>query len=593
MRIDNNAISDNVTTDRGDWHLYQPDNSASTYLTQGQHVIHLEGTLSDVPNAERVMTPESATLMDANTRYAKMKNHENYANYSTVNADTLETNYRVINYNSSENDTTRTPFLFNAELNKEVYYTFLRVEYYTQGQTVSITTDEVNGVGHDLNVFSKSASYNTTWADSTYNGHANLTITIPRTDFYYIMVRTQSPTDYGTCNLTINNDKKFEGVPISNSHTSLQHIHFGPIYSCFAKSSVGDPMIFLVGNNGKVIYFNDDYPYSSQNFNWGTNARIDGLLFTNLWLQTIAKSYPPEVVQRIDIYVGCESEYEKDAIYSSKSDTAQIHYNCIAWSVGEWKEWINPKPTLEMFDDFYSGYGYERTENADSAVIDLWMKGNKFTHASIKSKANPYATGFDWESKNGMAERMFHPRDTIYENYYGHIAYHYKKSTQNRVLCTIQRFSFTQQETMQIENGLKKVPENIKKQFDKLLLECYHDRALMLCNNTCVFPKFATYNKLLDFCRQAYGIDFLLYKEIGNRKVISVKILQDITEERNPLILKEVEEQCERLCLSSCIKMIRNVQADGMLLVKLLLSGTSESEDLNYFAERSFNYNIE
>lgn len=37
MRIDNNAISDYVTTDRGDWHLYQPDNTTSTYLTQGQH----------------------------------------------------------------------------------------------------------------------------------------------------------------------------------------------------------------------------------------------------------------------------------------------------------------------------------------------------------------------------------------------------------------------------------------------------------------------------------------------------------------------------------------------------------------------------
>ena len=356
--------------------------------------------------------------MDANTRYAKMKDHENYANYSISNADTLETTYRVINYNNIDNDPIIPPYIFNAELNKEVYYTFLRIEYYTQGQTVSITTDEVNGVGHVLNVFSKSYSYNTTWADSTYNGHANLTITIPRTDFYYIMVRTQSPTDYGICSLTINNDKKFEGVPINNSSTPLQHIHYGPIYSCFAKSNVGNPMVFLVGDNGKVSYFNDDYPYSSSNYNWRTNARIDGLLFTNLWLQTTAKSYPPEIIQRFDIYVGCESEYEKDAIYSSKSDTSQIHYNCIAWSVGEWKEWINPKNTIEDFDDFYSDYGYERTNNVDSAVIDLWKRNNTFTHASIKSKANPYATGYDWESKDGMGARLFHPRDTIYNTYY-------------------------------------------------------------------------------------------------------------------------------------------------------------------------------
>ena len=117
IRIDNNAISDSVTTDRGDWHLYQPDNTSSTYLTQGQHLIHLEGTLSDVPNAERVMTPEGNSLMNANTRYAKMKNHENYANYSNITEDPLETTFRGINYYSIGDNPTTPPFRFNAELN--------------------------------------------------------------------------------------------------------------------------------------------------------------------------------------------------------------------------------------------------------------------------------------------------------------------------------------------------------------------------------------------------------------------------------------------------------------------------------------------
>ena len=112
MRVDNNAISDYVTTDRGDWHLYQPDNTTSTYLTQGQHLIHLEGTLSDVPNAERVMTLESTSLMDANTRYAKMKNHESYANYSSNTEDSLETTYRVINYNNIGNNPIIPPYFF-------------------------------------------------------------------------------------------------------------------------------------------------------------------------------------------------------------------------------------------------------------------------------------------------------------------------------------------------------------------------------------------------------------------------------------------------------------------------------------------------
>lgn len=98
----------------------------------------------------------------------------------------------------------------------------------------------------------------------------------------------------------------------------------------------------------------------------------------------------------------------------------------------------------------------------------------------------------------------------------------------------------------------------------------------MLCSSTKKFSKFASYKKLLDYCLKTSGTDYLLYSEIGERKVIPVKILQDITQERNPQILKEVEKQCERLSKNDTIKAIRNVQADGMLLAKTLLSGLSD-----------------
>ena len=592
MRIDNNAISDYVTTDRGDWHLYQPDNTPSTYLTQGQHEIHLEGTLSDVPNAERVMTPEITSFMNANTRYAKMKNHENYANYSVFNADSLETYHRVINYNRLEDDITKGPFQFNAELNKKVYYTFFRLEYYTQGQTVSITTDEVNGVGHVLNVFSKSSSYNTTWADSTYNGHANLTITIPRTDFYYVMVRTQTPADYGTCNLTINNDKRFEGVPISNSHTPLQHIHYGPIYSCFAKSSVGDPVIFLVRSDGKVIDFNDDYPYSTSNYNWQRNARIDGLLFTNFWLQTTAKSYPPETIQRFDIHVGCKIDNfgDDELISSDVSDVLNWNFNCIAWSVGEWTTWIDPYDNILQFDSLYALNGFERTTDAGQAKIDLWRDPStlEFTHASVKAKATPYAAGYDWESKKGGLERVFHPRYSL--TGYGQVSHHYKKTYNSIIPLTLMSFSFSQQETAQIEYGAEKVSGAVKDRFQTLLGECYEDRNLMQCGSTREFQLFASYRRLLEFCREDKGADFLLYREIAGRKVIPVRILHDITEARAPQVLEEVEKQCERLSRDGGIRAVRNVQADGVLLVKMLLSGKSGSDSMAALASEGVTY---
>lgn len=590
MRIDNNPVSDYVTTDRGDWHVYGPDNSTLTYFTQGQHEIHLEGTLADVPNAERVITRSSlndnSPFMNANERYAKMKNHEDYTNIIVYGEDPLETNYRAINYNDIENDTASAPFFYNAELNKEVYYTFFRLEYYTKNQVVSITTDEVNGVGHVLNVFSKSNPYSYTWVDSTYNGHANLSINIPKTDFYYVMVRTKSPNNYGTCSMTINNDRRFEGVPICNSRTSFQHVQYGYFYSCFAKSSVGDPMIMLISTDGYVRDFNDDYVVESD-YEWGKNARFDGLLWSNWWLLTTAKSYPPEVLQRFDIYVGCKSDYYEDKICSSVST---FNYNCVSWSVGVWTIWINPKKTIEGFDTLYASCGYVRTTDADLSIVDIWKRNNVFTHASIKSKANPYAAGYDWESKDGAALRFFHPRYSL--SGYGQVAYHYKKLYSGGVYpyYPFLSFVFTQQETEQIENGLNLVTEATKERYNALLSECYQDKRLMRCSNTHDFPDFDSYRKLLDFCMKTPNAEFLLYKEIGERNVLPVKLLQDIAEKRNPQILKEVEKQCERLSKGDSVKAIRNVQADGMLLAKLLLSGSSEPEDMIGIAEEDVAY---
>ncbi len=599
MRIDNNPISTYVTTNRGDWHLYRPDNSSLTYFTQGQHEIHLEGTLDDVPNAEKVITlPFLNMPTNANTRYALMKQHISYDNSIPI-GDTLDIYYRELNYNRIETDTTKAPIHFNAELNKLVYYTFFRIEYYTKGQTVSIVTDEEGGIGHVLQLFSKSWPSQYTWADSTYNGHVNMTVTIPKTDFYYVMVRTQSPDEYGTCSLTINGDRRFENVPVSCSYTPIQELTVYVNYSCFAKSSLGDPMILLMSNDGKVHNYNDDYPYNPQisDYKWGTNARINGFLFRNMWLMTTAKSYPPETMPLYDIYAACKSEnyapgtkYD-DVIYSSDLlDYPCRHFNCISWSVGNWMTWIDPYQTIEEFDSLYALHGFERTSDASQSKIDLWSDTttHEFKHASIKAKAHLYAAGYDWESKKGNHERVFHPRYSL--SNYGIVSHYYKKATFVFPPVPYLSFAFTNQEIEQIESGIKYVAESTKSIFYTLYEECYEDRDLMLCSNTNDFPRFASYRKLLEFCRETKGTVFLLYKEICDRKVLPVRLLKDLTESRNPLILEEVEKQCKRLSRDNGIKAIRNVQADGVLLAKMLLSDTSDYKKMIACANKSVIY---
>ena len=54
IRVDNGSVTDTIVTTQADWQMGTPKNSQTMYLTEGYHEISLEGTINDIPNAERV-----------------------------------------------------------------------------------------------------------------------------------------------------------------------------------------------------------------------------------------------------------------------------------------------------------------------------------------------------------------------------------------------------------------------------------------------------------------------------------------------------------------------------------------------------------
>ena len=613
IMIDNNPIIDYVTTDRGDWHLYSPHNASQVYLTQGYHYISLEGTLQDIPNAERVIGNGSyfPNQLSDTLYYKRRKSHQQMNNNALYVGPS-----RTIDYFPYEGDSCSPPFHYNAELNKKVYYTFCRLEYYSQGQTVNYQSEVVNGLDHVLNVFSQISPESYSWSAVSNGTHASLEITIPQSGFYYVLVRSYNPAEWGTCNLTINNDRRFEDIPVNSSYTSIPLPGSRDNFTCFAISETGNPIILLMdtGNSGRVLAYNDDYPYipTLSDYDWGTNARINGAFSQGQWIFTTSYSYPCE--QRFDIYTGLWTRSALPYFPNMKDDDTICSsfpygdYNCISWAMGEWLVgyWLGYFNEVsesgvwyeDALDSLFNAYGYTRENaTASNSMVDLW-KGispqdgyMKCTHASIKSKANQYAAGYDWESKIGGEIRIFHPRYALEGGgyAYGEVFAHYIKDIivpyPGHLTPVLLNASLNQEEINTIKEGVTNVPRGALNEFDALYDECKKNGSLSVSISIDEFEGVEPYHDLLLICKNVPVLRYLLYERICSQDILAMKLLKDLTLVGNRGIWEKVREQTLAIKKEhSSINAVMPIQTKALLLVKALLTSeenesSSESKD--------------
>ena len=618
LRIDNSStIAGQITTERGDWNNL-PSSGLSVYLTQGLHNISLEGTLDDVPNAERVKNTVLEPVQSIHPspfnnlvlhEYQLRKKHQLFTQIA-LPYDTLSSTYRMINYFPHENDSTSPPFYYAAELNKSVFYTFYRLEYYTQGQILNYRTDVLDDVHHVIHVFSKDNPTIYSWSSASTGDHATLNITAPQSGFYYVLLRSLSDDEWGTCNLTINNERIFENVPISCSKTEIPAQISTENYTCFAKCVDNDPIILIMQNGqvGNVVNYNDDFPYNSaqSSYRWGKNARIDSPFSQGQWVFTTTKSYPYNV--NTDIYAGCRLQssisggfpYLCSADVVIASNTTNYNYNCLSWAVGEWMTsfWINelddnPLDETEYkigVDALLDAYGFTPIGATESnAVIDLWRgyysgNNNRYecTHASVRSKGHLYAAGYDWESTLAQGKRIFHPRYSLRDDNgsgYGEVFAHYVKKNNPADIPIdfpiILNINLNQSEIETINREATLLEDNKNNNFEKMYDYCKAKGTDIVTISIDTYERVEGYHELLEVCKDIPSLKFLLFKKICNGDVLSIKLLKDIIASYNKQLLYDVRELVKQLCASqakSTQKVIYTVQAEALLWIKSLLN---------------------
>lgn len=140
-------------------------------------------------------------------------------------------------------------------------------------------------------------------------------------------------------------------------------------------------------------------------------------------------------------------------------------YNCIAWTLGITNRWINPKHSLQAWDNFYALNQYIR---ADAGEIAIWKTPAAFTHGCVANAAQ----GFNWESKCGPNLRILHQLPEMVGDTYGNVYAYYTRMTD--LVCTAPRGFITekptslmddQQKALKIKNAVSNIPAALREAF--------------------------------------------------------------------------------------------------------------------------------
>lgn len=220
-------------------------------------------------------------------------------------------------------------------------------------------------------------------------------------------------------------------------------------------------------------------------------------------------AYSPYQNGTVDFYAsaefwtiyGCASMKADDAIKSGEADGS---YNCISWSGGRTDlgssfaptdptcPWFDSRGEKQCYDNFYgnkdslgnscprfdSAMTYVPTSNEYESVVDLYKGYWAYTHAAVKKPADDFLHGYDWESKLGWTERIFHVRRVPQCFYgYGNDTTYYKYSGTKAMSAGVignklaEKLTLNIGEMGKIDNLTGKIDDKTKSEFDFLYTE--------------------------------------------------------------------------------------------------------------------------
>ncbi|HEX3046297.1 MAG TPA: hypothetical protein VHY08_16185 [Bacillota bacterium] len=340
--------------------------------------------------------------------------------------------------------------------NLSVNYTYYESLYLTAGQTVTFETarSKINDYDVDTVMYlfqMPTADASSSWYNDDYTGlYSRLSATVPTTGYYGLLIRGFGGAT-GHASLYKDDILYKTVIPIAGVTASAYKSKTGML-NFFTTNSNVDTVLWVVDGSNRVMAVNDDGAGGS--YYWGLNSRVHTSIASDISF-VIVSAYGENETGTTDVYMECDDgDYDSSyfpnlqAIDSIKSENATSAYNCISWSGGITDTWINPDFSLRYgglspwynadniiaFDNYYGNnpprYSgattYVYTPNSSESVIDVWADSYSYTHGSVRRPAHNLPHGYDWESKLGSSQRIFHPREALSGPGYGNIVRYYK-----------------------------------------------------------------------------------------------------------------------------------------------------------------------
>lgn len=545
---------------KANWHFAGIDGISTVYMNKGVNRISIVGELPNVPNIEFIKAiPSDEVFYDGGIL--------EYSNIVLNDDFKLDVRQKiVVDYDEIRADEDSTLYDYSYSIRQPIDYTFFTDLYYKVGDEVFIEGYPIDDCPYVLELFHAKKPENNSWISmSNKNGQACIQVNIKEAGRYYFRARTTKNDVHGFCSINING-AIYDSIPISCCNIPCD-IEADKKYNIFTCNSVNsDPVIIVLDEDYNILAFDDDYGGDYEvdgTFNWGNDARIRKEFKEKPKYISVFSYSSYNKSGMTDIYIGCKDADSYLTYYFKNLNVhdcmeaapATIRYNCMAWAMGLWDEWYWPsseildskneeEQTLYFCDELHD-YGYVQCDE-ESAMIDLWAlfdekgKFKKYTHMSVRnvSAKDKFLHGYDWESKLGSSERIFHPRYSLEGNIYGKVVMHFKPQSNIRNKSMYEKIADGEiiNDEVEFEQYYIDVIESRISLLDNSIREAFFEKYISWRNHVLTLPysdmREFTYNdqykKFYDFCIRYPEVKYLIYSLVEDDESLSMQVVEDL-----------------------------------------------------------------
>lgn len=484
LKINDKGSEIKFATEKDEWHAATFKNKSkgtqTLKLNKGKNSISFSCDLPAIPEIEFLkLSKDASKVLIPDNEYKEYVNN--------IKKELSVKKFNQVEITDTLSDKLKSTILSNP--NGDYYhvigvpfrYTTYKTFYFNSGQQVYFSTHASSGYTHVLEVFSYDHPDAYTWVSLSSGGLASVNVNIPATGNYFVRVRAWQQGTQGLVDLNVNGQYYYTNCPVSGNGIAYPH-ETPTTYDYYTCKTTADTRIWIEddgGIPGKIRAWNDDYYTTApHDFYWGTASRVKkdfGVRIKSVLISAYSSSSP---LGTCDVYIKCNplSTYTTGALWWKETHTPilenfpyikaddAIHsapstnvYNCASWAGGITDGWFwgckGPSRTSSCNSLFYgSAYSWYTWDDyfgnnppryngamtytrdgatASNASVAVWSTNEAIsgvTHFSVKNYANNHPHGYDWESKPGELERIFHPMNALREGSYGNIFDYYTVS---------------------------------------------------------------------------------------------------------------------------------------------------------------------